>query len=155
MRSSDVRPRAIFLLCAPLSFSAYLGNPLFLVKTRMQAYSPALPVGAQRFYRHGWDALSTIVREEGAKGLLRGWDAAILRGAIGGSVCVSCSPFSKASLTLGGQVQLPSYIWSKTQLVRYGFDPDSTWTFLASSSIAGVILVSRNDNTISRPRLFP
>nr|VWO99183.1 Calcium dependent mitochondrial carrier protein [Ganoderma boninense] len=26
---------------------SYLGNPLFLVKTRMQAYSPALPVGAQ------------------------------------------------------------------------------------------------------------
>ena len=65
---------------------AYLGNPFFLVKTRMQAYSPALPVGAQRYYRHGWHAVSTIVREEGLKGLLRGWDAAVLRGAIGGSV---------------------------------------------------------------------
>ncbi len=72
----------------PLCVAAYLGNPLFLVKTRMQAYSPVLPVGAQRYYQHGWDALSTIVREEGAKGLLRGWDAAILRGAIGGSVCI-------------------------------------------------------------------
>ena len=65
---------------------AILGNPLFLVKTRMQAYSPVLPVGAQRYYRHAWDAFSTIVREDGMKGLLRGWDAAILRGAIGGSV---------------------------------------------------------------------
>ncbi|PIL26433.1 transporter [Ganoderma sinense ZZ0214-1] len=114
---------------------SYVGNPLFLVKTRMQAYSPALPVGAQRCYRHGWDALSTIVREEGAKGLLRGWDAAILRGGIGGSV------------------QLPSYIWSKTQLVRYGFDPDGMWTFLASSSIAGVILclvMQPADTTLTR-----
>ena len=55
----------------------------------MQAYSPVLPVGAQRYYRNAWNALSTIVREDGMKGLLRGWDAAILRGAIGGSVCAS------------------------------------------------------------------
>ena len=55
----------------------------------MQAYSPVLPVGEQRYYRHAWDAFSTIVREEGMKGLLRGWDAAILRGAIGGSVRVA------------------------------------------------------------------
>ena len=39
----------------------------------MQAYSPALPVGAQRYYRHGWHALSTIVREEGWEALYRGW----------------------------------------------------------------------------------
>ncbi|KAI0742335.1 mitochondrial carrier domain-containing protein [Daedaleopsis nitida] len=115
---------------------SFLGNPLFLVKTRMQAYSPALPVGTQRYYRHAWDALSTIIREEGMKGLLRGWDAAILRGAIGGSV------------------QLPSYIWSKNQLVRHGLgDPDSASTFLLSSSIAGVILclvMQPADTTLTR-----
>ena len=79
---------------------AFLGNPLFLVKTRMQAYSPVLPVGAQRYYRHAWDAFSTIVREEGMKGLLRGWDAAILRGAIGGSVRfreVTCGPPARST----------------------------------------------------------
>ncbi|KAI0739492.1 mitochondrial carrier domain-containing protein [Daedaleopsis nitida] len=35
---------------------------------------------------HAWHAFATVVRMEGAKGLLRGWDAAVLRGAIGGSV---------------------------------------------------------------------
>ncbi|KAI0739556.1 mitochondrial carrier [Daedaleopsis nitida] len=113
-----------------------LGNPLFLVKTRMQAYSPALPVGTQRCYHHAWHAFSTIVREEGVKGLVRGWDAAVLRGAIGGSV------------------QLPSYIWSKNQLVRHGLgDPNSTWTFLMSSAIAGVILclvMQPADTTLTR-----
>ena len=62
---------------------------------------------------------------------------------------------SGARLTLENQVQLPSYIWTKAQLVRYGFDPDSTWTFLASSSIAGVILVSSGCNAASPFRLFP
>ena len=61
---------------------------------------------------------------------------------------------SGARLTLENQVQLPSYIWSKTQLVRYGFDPDSTWTFLASSSIAGVILVSRRRNAGIQSRAY-
>ncbi|KAH9888862.1 oxaloacetate carrier [Cubamyces lactineus] len=113
-----------------------LGNPLFLVKTRMQAYSPALPVGTQRYYRHGLDAVSTIVREEGVKGLLRGIDAAVFRGAIGGSV------------------QLPSYIWAKSLVVHYGIaSADSMWTYLMSSSIAGVILclaMQPADTTLTR-----
>ncbi|KAI0776580.1 oxaloacetate carrier [Trametes elegans] len=122
------------------SFSAivgsFLGNPLFLVKTRMQAYSPVLPVGAQRHYRHAWDALSTIIREEGVKGLLRGADAAILRGAIGGSV------------------QIPSYIWTKNQLVSHGMASlDSPWTYLMSSSVSGVVLclaMQPADTTLTR-----
>ncbi|KAI0669099.1 oxaloacetate carrier [Trametes maxima] len=113
-----------------------LGNPLFLVKTRMQAYSPVLPVGAQRYYRHAFDALTTILREEGAKGLLRGIDAAMFRGAIGGSV------------------QLPSYLWAKQLLVSHGVaGQDSMWTYLMSSSIAGVVLclaMQPADTTLTR-----
>ena len=71
----------------------------------------------------------------------------------GGRYVLFASP-SSARLTLENQVQLPSYIWSKTQLVRYGFDPDSTWTFLASSSIAGVILVSRRRNAGIQSRAY-
>jgi hypothetical protein len=37
---------------------ASLGNPLFLIKARMQAYSPALPVGAQHYYKNSFHALS-------------------------------------------------------------------------------------------------
>ena len=99
----------------------------------MQAYSPILPVGTQRQYRHGVDALATIIREEGSKGLLRGWDAAVLRGAIGGSV------------------QLPSYIWTKGMLVRHGLgDPDSASTFLMSSAIAGGLVVRVQHRRIPR-----
>ncbi|KAI0364160.1 mitochondrial carrier [Pilatotrama ljubarskyi] len=122
-----------------------LGNPLFLVKTRMQAYSPVLPVGAQRHYRHGWEALLTIVREEGAKGLLRGCDAAILRGAIGGSASLFFPP---------GFVQIPSYVWTKNLLVSRAIaSPDSLWTYLVSSSVSGVILclvMQPADTTLTR-----
>ncbi|PFH52255.1 hypothetical protein AMATHDRAFT_2261 [Amanita thiersii Skay4041] len=100
---------------------ACFGNPLFLIKARMQAYSPALPVGAQHYYKSSFDALSTIYRAEGLHGLVRGMDAAILR------------------TSMGSSVQLPSYNFTKNQLVKHGILPaDSTWTFLASSSFSGM-----------------
>lgn len=38
----------------------------------------------------------------------------------------------------GSSVQLPSYNWTKNQLVTRGILPaDSTWTFLASSTVSG------------------
>ncbi|KAK0465532.1 mitochondrial carrier domain-containing protein [Desarmillaria tabescens] len=100
---------------------ASLGNPLFLIKARMQAYSPALPVGAQHYYKSSFDALSTIYRQEKLRGLVRGIDAAILR------------------TSMGSSVQLPSYNFTKNQLVKHGILPDnSTWTFLASSTVSGM-----------------
>ncbi|KAK0456100.1 related to OAC1-similarity to mitochondrial uncoupling proteins (MCF) [Armillaria ostoyae] len=100
---------------------ASLGNPLFLIKARMQAYSPALPVGAQHYYKNSFDALSTIYRQEKFRGLVRGIDAAILR------------------TSMGSSVQLPSYNFTKNQLVKHGILPDnSTWTFLASSTVSGM-----------------
>lgn len=51
-----------------------------------KAYSPALPVGTQHYYKSGWDAFTTIFRREGPRGLVRGVDAAILRTAMGSSV---------------------------------------------------------------------
>jgi len=115
---------------------ASLGNPLFLIKARMQAYSPALPVGTQHHYRNVFHALSTIFRTEGARGLVRGIDAAILR------------------TSMGSSVQLPSYNFTKTKLVKYDILPaNSTWTFLASSSVSGmcVLLVMQPaDTTLTR-----
>lgn len=49
----------------------------------MQAYSPVLPVGAQHYYKNSFDALRTIVKSDGVRGLWRGVSAAILR-----TVCV-------------------------------------------------------------------
>jgi len=41
------------------------------------------------------------------------------------------------------QVQLPSYNWTKNQLVSRGILPsDSIWTYLASGSVSGVCVVS-------------
>lgn len=90
----------------------------------MQAYSPSLPVGTQHHYKSSLDALRTIFRADGFRGLIRGMDAAILRTAMGSSV------------------QLPSYNWTKTNLVNYGiFPPDSHWTWLASSTVSGACVV--------------
>ncbi|KAH7098219.1 oxaloacetate carrier [Auriculariales sp. MPI-PUGE-AT-0066] len=115
---------------------AMMGNPLFLVKARMQAYSPALAVGTQRYYKSTWDALSTIVRTEGPRGLVRGLDASMLRTAMGSSV------------------QLPSYMWAKGQIVSNGLlGPDSPWTYLASSSVSGLctcIVMQPADTTLTR-----
>ncbi|KAI3607985.1 oxaloacetate carrier [Moniliophthora roreri] len=107
------------------AIGATLGNPMFLIKARMQAYSPALPVGTQHYYRNSIHALSSIIREEGLRGLLRGTSAAVLRTASGSSV------------------QVPSYVWAKGQFVKHGILPaDSFWTFLASSSVSGLVALA-------------
>ncbi|KAH9982618.1 oxaloacetate carrier [Lactifluus volemus] len=115
---------------------AVLGNPLFLVKARMQAYSPALPVGTQHYYKSSWDALKTIYRRERFRGLVRGVDAAILR------------------TSMGSSVQLPTYNWTKNQLVSRGVLPaHSIWTYLASSSVSGVcvlVMMQPADTALTR-----
>ncbi|KAF7347584.1 hypothetical protein MVEN_01515100 [Mycena venus] len=115
---------------------ASLGNPLFLIKARMQAYSPALPVGAQHYYKNSFHALSTIFRAEGLRGLVRGIDAAILR------------------TSMGSSVQLPSYNLTKNFLVSRDILPaNSTWTFLASSAVSGVcvcLMMQPADTALTR-----
>ncbi|KAF5388573.1 hypothetical protein D9757_004708 [Collybiopsis confluens] len=122
---------------------ASLGNPMFLIKARMQAYSPALPVGAQHYYKNSFNALSTIFKAERFRGLVRGIDAAILRTSMGSSASIS-SRF----------VQLPSYNFTKNQLVKNGILPaNSTWTFLASSSVSGFcvcVMMQPADTALTR-----
>jgi solute carrier family 25, member 34/35 len=73
---------------------AMLGNPFFLVKARIQAYSPHVKIGkASHAYRNMWEGLNKILRGEGIRGLARGMDAAVLRTA------------------MGSTVQLPAYNW--------------------------------------------
>lgn len=64
----------------------------------MQAYSPVLPVGAQHHYKSGFDALKTIFKAEGVRGMFRGIDAAILRTGMGSSVR-TCAPLSRSLLS--------------------------------------------------------
>lgn len=113
---------------------AILGNPLFLIKARMQAYSPHHIIGkASHNYTSTLDGFRTIIRGEGVRGLVRGIDAAVLRTA------------------MGSTVQLPAYNWFKTYLTNMNVDanpynpfkylankPDSFFTYLASSIFSGL-----------------
>ncbi|KAF5341418.1 hypothetical protein D9758_012303 [Tetrapyrgos nigripes] len=107
------------------AIGASMGNPMFLIKARMQAYSPALPVGTQHLYKNSIQALTVIIRQEGLRGLLRGMNAAVLR------------------TSMGSSVQVPSYVWAKKQFVDHGILPaDSFWTFMASSSVSGLVALA-------------
>ncbi|GAA6062640.1 hypothetical protein JCM10212_003452 [Sporobolomyces blumeae] len=97
---------------------AILGNPLFLIKARMQAYSPFNPVGAQHNYPTVFHAFKSILSKEGPKGLVRGMDAAILRTAMGSSV------------------QLPAYNLAKTTLQGWGVG-DHIGLYLLASTFSG------------------
>lgn len=130
---------------APAAFAAgatsgvvggMLGNPLFLVKARMQAYSPFFQIGKTSYnYKNTWDGLKSIVKKDGfVRGLSRGMDAAVLRTA------------------MGSTVQLPAYNWAKTYLVNlkeentFAYNPllymagkpNSFWTYLISSTFSGI-----------------
>lgn len=65
------------------AMGAFLGSPFYLIKVRMQSYSPKLAVGEQTRYTGVLSALRDLLR----KGeLTRGVSAAMLRTAIGSSV---------------------------------------------------------------------
>ncbi|KAH7378005.1 mitochondrial oxaloacetate transport protein [Cadophora sp. MPI-SDFR-AT-0126] len=98
---------------------AVLGSPFFLVKTRMQTYSRAVPMGTQHVYTNTWSALKGIYRSEGIKGLYRGCDAAIVRTGVGSSA------------------QLPCYYAAKRVLIERTNMREGTVLYLISSSISG------------------
>jgi len=101
---------------------AMAGSPFFLVKTRLQSYSPFLPVGTQHKYTGAWDGLSTIYRNEGVKGLYRGVFPAMVRTGFGSSV------------------QLPTYFLAKRTLQKRFGVKDGTPLHLASSTASGFVV---------------
>ncbi|GIZ37155.1 hypothetical protein CKM354_000061300 [Cercospora kikuchii] len=101
---------------------AFLGSPFFLVKTRLQSYSPFLPVGTQHQYRNAADGMKQIYGAEGIKGLWRGVGPAMVRTGFGSSV------------------QLPTYFFAK-RLLQRNFDiKDGTPLHLASSTASGFVV---------------
>lgn len=101
---------------------AMVGSPFFLVKTRLQSYSPFLPVGTQHNYRNAIDGFQKIHRTEGIKGLYRGTGAAMLRTGIGSSV------------------QLPTYFFAKRNLQEYVGLQEGVPLHLASSTVSGFVV---------------
>ena len=101
---------------------AAAGSPFFLVKTRLQSFSPFLPVGTQHGYKNTADGLRQIGRNEGIKGLYRGVGAAMVRTGFGSSV------------------QLPTYFFAKRRLVKHLGMGEGPALHLASSAASGVVV---------------
>ena len=104
------------------ALGASLGSPFFLVKTRLQSYSPFLPVGTQHNYRNAFDGFRQIYRSEGIRGLWRGVGPAIVRTSFGSSV------------------QLPTYFLAKRRFVEHLGMSEGLPLHLASSTISGFVV---------------
>ncbi|TLD32977.1 hypothetical protein PspLS_00506 [Pyricularia sp. CBS 133598] len=114
----------INILCGASSgiIGAAAGSPFFLVKTRLQSYSPFLPVGTQHEYKNALDGMRQIYGAEGAKGMYRGVGAAMIRTGFGSSV------------------QLPTYFFAKRRLVRHLGMEEGPALHLASSTVSGFVV---------------
>jgi len=112
----------IFSGAASGIMGAVAGSPFFLVKTRLQSFSPFLPVGTQHHYNSAWDALSKIYRSEGFKGLYRGVGPAMVRTGFGSSV------------------QLPTYFFAKRRLVKHLGMEEGLPLHLSSSAASGFVV---------------
>ncbi|KAK4193955.1 mitochondrial carrier domain-containing protein [Podospora australis] len=114
----------INMFCGAASgiMGAAMGSPFFLAKTRLQSYSPFLPVGTQHRYKNAWDGLSQIFRAEGVRGLYRGVGAAMIRTGFGSSV------------------QLPTYFFAKRRLQRHLGMEEGLPLHLASSTASGFVV---------------
>ncbi|PKK44942.1 hypothetical protein CI102_8805 [Trichoderma harzianum] len=124
LRDENAQNLAINVLCGASSgiIGAAAGSPFFLVKTRLQSYSPVRPVGTQHNYRNAWDGLRQIYKSEGFFGLYRGITAAMVRTGFGSSV------------------QLPTYFLAKRQLVKHAGMEEGPALHLASSSVSGFVV---------------
>jgi len=101
---------------------AAIGSPLFLIKTRLQSFSPFLPTGTQHGYVNAVDGARKIVKSEGPLGLYRGVGAAMVRTGFGSSV------------------QLPTYFFAKRRLVRHLGMEEGPALHLASSAVSGFVV---------------
>ncbi|KAK2744386.1 Mitochondrial oxaloacetate carrier protein [Myotisia sp. PD_48] len=112
----------IFSGAASGILGAAAGSPFFLVKTRLQSFSPFLPVGTQHQYKNSLDGLRQIYKGEGPKGLYRGVSAAMVRTGFGSSA------------------QLPTYFFAKRRLVRHLGMEEGPALHLASSACSGFVV---------------
>jgi solute carrier family 25, member 34/35 len=101
---------------------AMAGSPFFLVKTRLQSYSPFLAVGTQHQYKNAFDGLRQIYKSEGVRGLYRGMGASMVRTGAGSSV------------------QLPTYFFAKRRLIKHAGMTDGPALHLMSSAVSGFVV---------------
>lgn len=136
-RGATVQSVPINIFCGAASgiIGAAAGSPFFLVKTRLQSFSPFLPVGTQHKYANAADGLRQIWRAEGLRGLYRGVVPAMVRTGFGSSV------------------QLPTYFLAKRQLQKHMGMADGPALHLSSSAASGVavcVVMHPPDTVMSR-----
>lgn len=112
----------IFSGAASGVLGAMAGSPFFLVKTRLQTFSPSLPVGTQHGYKNSIDGLTKIYKSEGFKGLYRGVGASMIRTGFGSSV------------------QLPTYFFAKRRLIKHAGMKEGPGLHLLSSTASGFVV---------------
>ncbi|KAI8582446.1 hypothetical protein K450DRAFT_170819 [Umbelopsis ramanniana AG] len=117
---------------------ALLGSPLYLVKTRMQSFSPVFAtIGHQHHYSSTWSALSSIWKLEGVRGLYRGCDAAMARAGVGSAV------------------QLPTYDYSKRFLkARFNMVEGTSLHFAASMICGFLVCCAMNPFDVISTRMY-
>lgn len=123
-KDEKVQSLGINMFCGAASgvIGAMAGSPFFLVKTRLQSYSPFLPVGTQHTYRNAIDGLRQIYSGEGARGLYRGVGAAMIRTGFGSSV------------------QLPTYFFAKRRFMKHAGMEEGPALHLMSSAMSGFVV---------------
>lgn len=123
-KDANVQSLGVNMFCGAGSgiIGAMAGSPFFLVKTRLQSYSPFLPVGTQHTYRNAFDGLRQIYTAEGVRGLYRGVGAAMIRTGAGSSV------------------QLPTYFFAKRRLMKHAGMEEGPALHLTSSAVSGFVV---------------
>jgi solute carrier family 25 protein 34/35 len=123
-KDSTVQSLAVNIFSGAASgiLGAAAGSPFFLVKTRLQSFSPTAPVGTQHNYKNAVDGMRHIYKAEGVKGLYRGVGAAMVRTGFGSSV------------------QLPTYFFAKRRLQKHLDMKEGPALHLASSTASGFVV---------------
>lgn len=116
---------------------AAVGSPFFLIKTRLQSYSPVFPTGTQHHFTSTGDGIRKIYSKEGWRGFFRGMGAAMLRTGIGSSI------------------QLPAYDYSKKTLTLFAFESDNLLTHFFASMISGfMVCIGMNPFDVVSTRIY-
>lgn len=97
---------------------AIIGTPAEITLVRMTA-DGRLPVAERRNYKHAFDALARIAREEGVGTLWRGWQPTVIRAMVLNAA------------------QLSVYSQAKQMLSSYDLMKDGTPAHLVASTISG------------------
>ncbi|XP_063530867.1 solute carrier family 25 member 35-like isoform X1 [Cydia strobilella] len=104
--------------------SGVVGNPVSVLKTRIQASShPSIAVGRQHRYKGMFDGMSKIYSSEGFKGYFAGVNAACTR------------------LAVGSAAQLTTFSKAKEWLASHGIcDRSPFWLSVLASAISGAVV---------------